>query len=167
MNKLTLYVFPIGVVVGAPFLPLAILFYWVSNNLWTLGQQRIVYNKIDREEAEKVVKKVETQRTLAPKVGQKPDPDARQKKPGAKPITPGATSAAKVPGSTDGSGASGASGSSAASAASPTNGVPKANGSPSSTKDADESGARAKAGERPGGQRNGRPSAPTKRGRKR
>jgi len=167
MNKLTLYIFPIGVVVGAPFLPLAILFYWVANNLWTLGQQRVVYNKIDREEAEKATRKTETQRSLAPKVGQKPTPTTRQKKPGAKPITPGATSAAKVPGSTDGSGASGASGSSAASAASPTNGVPKANGSPSSTKDADESGARAKAGERPGGQRNGRPSAPTKRGRKR
>jgi len=167
MNKLTLYIFPIGVVVGAPFLPLAILFYWVANNLWTLGQQRVVYNKIDREEAEKATRKTETQRSLAPKVGQKPTPTTRQKKPGAKPITPGATSAAKVSGSTDGSGASGASGSSAASAASPTNGVPKANGSPSSTKDADESGARAKAGERPGGQRNGRPSAPTKRGRKR
>ena len=52
-NKLMLYVFPIGVVVGAPFLPLAVLIYWVSNNLWTLGQQYVVYKKIDAEEAEK------------------------------------------------------------------------------------------------------------------
>jgi YidC/Oxa1 family membrane protein insertase len=174
MNKLTLYIFPIGVVVGAPFLPLAILFYWVANNLWTLGQQRVVYNKIDREEAEKATQKTETQRSLAPKVGQKPDPITRQKKPGAKPITPGATSSPKASDSTDGSGSSdkssgksGASDGSASSAPSPTNGVPTANGSPPSKKVADESGARAKAGDRPGGQRNGRPSAPTKRGRKR
>ena len=150
MNKLTLYVFPIGVVVGAPFLPLAILFYWVSNNLWTLGQQRIVYNKIDREEAEKVVKKVETQKNLAPKVGQKPDPVARQKKPGAKPI---ASSAAKA--DSDGAAPNGSpkvNGSNGGS-----NGGAVANGSPA----ADSSGAGS------GGQRNGRPSAPTKRTRKR
>ena len=51
MNKLMLYVFPIGVVVGAPFLPLAVLIYWVANNLWTLGQQYVVYKKIDAEES--------------------------------------------------------------------------------------------------------------------
>ncbi|MBO0850642.1 MAG: membrane protein insertase YidC [Pseudonocardia sp.] len=88
MNKLTMYLFPIGVVVFAPMLPLAILFYWVSNNLWTLGQQRVVYSKIDREEAERATKKTETQRSLAPKVGQKPEPARKQKKPGAKPIAP-------------------------------------------------------------------------------
>ena len=59
MQKLMLYVFPIGVVVGAPFLPLAILFYWVSNNLWTLGQQYVVYKKIDAEEGEKREKAVD------------------------------------------------------------------------------------------------------------
>ncbi len=39
MNKLALYVFPLGVVVGGPFLPIAIIIYWVSNNIWTFGQQ--------------------------------------------------------------------------------------------------------------------------------
>jgi len=158
MNKLTLYVFPIGVVVGAPFLPLAILFYWVSNNLWTLGQQRIVYNKIDREEAEKVVKKVETQRTLAPKVGQKPDPDARQKKPGAKPITPG--SAGKTGGATA-NGTPKVNGSNGDSAKS--NGGTVANGSPAGSSSGEGAGSAGSTG----GQRNGRPSAPTKRTRKR
>jgi YidC/Oxa1 family membrane protein insertase len=158
MNKLTLYVFPIGVVVGAPFLPLAILFYWVSNNLWTLGQQRIVYNKIDREEAEKVVKKVETQRTLAPKVGQKPDPDARQKKPGAKPITPG--SAGKTGGATA-NGTPKVNGSNGDSAKS--NGGAVANGSPAGSSSGEGAGSAGSTG----GQRNGRPSAPTKRTRKR
>jgi YidC/Oxa1 family membrane protein insertase len=91
MNKLMLWVFPIGAVAGSPFLPLAILIYWVANNLWTLGQQRVVYNKIDGEEAEVKARKAETQRNLGPKVGQKPvkpAPDVRQKKPGAKPIAP-------------------------------------------------------------------------------
>ena len=32
MNKLMLYMFPLFVVVGGPFFPLAILFYWLANN---------------------------------------------------------------------------------------------------------------------------------------
>ncbi|MGQ0480744.1 MAG: membrane protein insertase YidC [Pseudonocardia sp.] len=88
MNKLLLWVFPIGAVIGAPFLPLAILMYWVANNLWTLGQQRVVYDKIDAEEAEARTRKADTQRNLGPKVGQKPVQNPRQKKPGAKPIAP-------------------------------------------------------------------------------
>jgi YidC/Oxa1 family membrane protein insertase len=93
MNKLMLYVFPIGVVVGAPFLPLAVLLYWVANNLWTLGQQYVVYKKIDREQTEKRETAVATRQSLAPKPGQKPvrpepvvvdEPPA--KTPGAKPV---------------------------------------------------------------------------------
>jgi YidC/Oxa1 family membrane protein insertase len=99
MNKITMYLMPIGVVVGAPFLPLAILFYWVSNNLWTLGQQRLVYKKIDQEEAEQAARKTETQRNLAPKVGQKPDPEGRQRKPGSKPVTSGGSAGTKTAGS--------------------------------------------------------------------
>jgi YidC/Oxa1 family membrane protein insertase len=72
MQKLMLYVFPIGVVVGGPFLPLAILFYWVSNNLWTLGQQYVVYKRIDAEEAEQKEKATTQRNALAPKPGQKP-----------------------------------------------------------------------------------------------
>ena len=29
---------PLGVVVGFPFLPIAIIIYWVSNNVWSFGQ---------------------------------------------------------------------------------------------------------------------------------
>jgi YidC/Oxa1 family membrane protein insertase len=100
MNKLMLWLFPVGAIAGSPFLPLAILFYWVANNLWTLGQQRIVYNKIDSEELEAKTRKTEARANLAPKVGQKPvvaqkpgvgqKPvvEPKQKKPGAKPIAP-------------------------------------------------------------------------------
>jgi YidC/Oxa1 family membrane protein insertase len=101
MNKLMLYVFPIGVVVGAPFLPLAVLLYWVANNLWTLGQQYVVYRKIDSEESAKKDAAVATQQARAPRPGQKPvrpetvepvadadgQPAPPAKTPGAKPVT--------------------------------------------------------------------------------
>lgn len=51
MNRMTLWMFPMFAIIGGPFLPLAILIYWLANNFWTLGQQRLVYNRIDREEA--------------------------------------------------------------------------------------------------------------------
>jgi YidC/Oxa1 family membrane protein insertase len=95
MNKVMLYLFPVGVVVGAPFLPLAILIYWVSNNLWTLGQQYVVYKRIDAEESEKREQKTAVQQARAPRPGQKPvrpEPEApagqaKAKTPGAKPVT--------------------------------------------------------------------------------
>ena len=90
MNKLMLYVFPIGVVVGAPFLPLAVLLYWVANNLWTLGQQYVVYRKIDAEEADKKAQVIADRQARAPRPGQKPirpETVARSEKtPGAKPV---------------------------------------------------------------------------------
>lgn len=51
MNRLTLWMFPFFAIVGGPFLPLAILLYWLANNFWTLAQQWVVYRRIDREEA--------------------------------------------------------------------------------------------------------------------
>jgi YidC/Oxa1 family membrane protein insertase len=101
MNKMMLYVFPIGVVVGAPFLPLAVLIYWVANNLWTLGQQYVVYRRIDAEEAEKKTQAVAERQARAPRPGQKPTrPEVTrpEKTPGGKPVT-------RRPSSTDGSGA--------------------------------------------------------------
>src|SRR5919107_503501 len=93
-SMLMVYVFPIGVVVGAPFLPLAVLLYWVANNLWTLGQQYVVYKKIDAEETEKKAQVVAERQARAPRPGQKPvRPEATrpEKTPGAKPITRRAT----------------------------------------------------------------------------
>jgi YidC/Oxa1 family membrane protein insertase len=110
MNRLMLYVLPVGVVVGAPFLPLAVLFYWVANNLWTLGQQYVVYKRIDAEEAQKREQAATERQARAPRPGQKPvrsderaavepadapasaDADAAAgttpaKRPGAKPVT--------------------------------------------------------------------------------
>jgi YidC/Oxa1 family membrane protein insertase len=72
MNKLMVYLFPVGVVAGGPFFPLAILLYWLSNNLWTLAQQRVVYQRIDAEDAEKKELAIAQRQALAPKPGQKP-----------------------------------------------------------------------------------------------
>ncbi|OZD08471.1 membrane protein insertase YidC [Rhodococcus sp. 06-235-1A] len=69
MNKLVLWVFPAGVLVGGPVLPVAVLLYWVSNNIWTYAQQHIVYRRIDREPSiEPEVRSAVT----APKPGAKP-----------------------------------------------------------------------------------------------
>ncbi|MDQ3403479.1 MAG: membrane protein insertase YidC [Actinomycetota bacterium] len=72
MNKLTLYIFPVGVLVGGLFFPIGLLLYWLSNNSWTLAQQHIVYRKIDAEEAEQKAVVLEKRNTAAPKPGVKP-----------------------------------------------------------------------------------------------
>ncbi len=72
MNKLALYVFPLGVVVGGPFLPLAIIFYWFSNNIWTFGQQHYVFGKIEKEEEAKKREAIERRAENAPAPGAKP-----------------------------------------------------------------------------------------------
>ncbi|MFC9893253.1 membrane protein insertase YidC [Nocardia sp. NPDC127579] len=72
MNKLALWVFPLGVLVGGPFLPIAILLYWVANNIWTYGQQHLVFGRMAKEEEEKKQQKLEQRAQNAPKPGAKP-----------------------------------------------------------------------------------------------
>ncbi|MBT0567743.1 membrane protein insertase YidC [Williamsia sp. CHRR-6] len=73
MNKLSLYVFPLGILVSGAFFPVAILLYWVSNNLWTYAQQHIVFGRIAKEEAAAKEAKQEKLRANAPKPGARPD----------------------------------------------------------------------------------------------
>ena len=72
MNKLALYVFPLGVVVGGPFLPLAIILYWFANNIWTFGQQHYVFGRIEKEEEAKKQEALERRAANAPAPGAKP-----------------------------------------------------------------------------------------------
>jgi YidC/Oxa1 family membrane protein insertase len=72
MNKLALYVFPLGVVVGGPFLPLAIILYWFSNNIWTFGQQHYVFGMIEKEDEAKKQEVIERRAANAPAPGAKP-----------------------------------------------------------------------------------------------
>jgi YidC/Oxa1 family membrane protein insertase len=72
MQKITLWVFPLGVLVFGGGFPVGLLLYWLSNNAWTLGQQHFVFTRMDKEEAEKKEQVIEQRAALAPKVGQKP-----------------------------------------------------------------------------------------------
>jgi YidC/Oxa1 family membrane protein insertase len=72
MNKLALYVFPLGVVVGGPFLPLAIILYWFANNIWTFGQQHYVFGMIEKEEEAKKREVIQRRAANAPAPGAKP-----------------------------------------------------------------------------------------------
>ena len=72
MNKLALYVFPLGVVLGGPFLPIAIILYWFSNNIWTFGQQHYVFGRIEKEEEAKKQEALERRAANAPAPGAKP-----------------------------------------------------------------------------------------------
>jgi YidC/Oxa1 family membrane protein insertase len=72
MNKLALYVFPLGVVVGGPFLPLAIILYWFSNNIWTFGQQHYVFGMIEKEEEAQKQEAIQRRAANAPAPGAKP-----------------------------------------------------------------------------------------------
>ncbi len=72
MNKLALYVFPLGVVVGGPFLPLAVILYWVANNIWTYGQQHYVFGRIEKEEELKKEEELARRASNAPVPGSKP-----------------------------------------------------------------------------------------------
>lgn len=88
MNKLALYVFPLGVVVGGPFLPLAVILYWVANNIWTFGQQHYVFGKIEKREEAAKLEAQERRAANAPAPGAKPKRSSKPS-PGAKPA-PGA-----------------------------------------------------------------------------
>jgi len=93
MNKLALYVFPLGVVLGGPFLPIAIILYWFSNNIWTFGQQHYVFGNIEKEEEAKKVEAQERRAANAPKPGAKPD---RQRKAESAPTDATVTDAVEI-----------------------------------------------------------------------
>ncbi|MCG8917962.1 membrane protein insertase YidC [Actinokineospora sp. PR83] len=84
MNKLTLYIFPLGVLVGGFFFPIGLILYWLSNNSWTLWQQRFVYKRIDAEEAAAKEAAIAKRSATAPKPGQRPTAPRPGQKPQAK-----------------------------------------------------------------------------------
>jgi YidC/Oxa1 family membrane protein insertase len=78
----------LGVLLGglvAAF-PVAILLYWLTNNLWTLAQQHVVFRKLAAEEALRpaVVPEPVESGPVAVESGREP-------RPGAKPVAPRAT----------------------------------------------------------------------------
>jgi len=75
MRKLMLWVFPLGVLVGGPFLMIAILLYWVGNNIWTYGQQHLVFAWLEGEDRARESAAPAAHRSAAP--ASKPNPGVR------------------------------------------------------------------------------------------
>lgn len=69
MNKMMLWVFPIMILATGVIWHIGLLFYMLTNNVWTFFQTRILNNKMDAEEAEEEARKVEMKRTNAPAPG--------------------------------------------------------------------------------------------------
>ncbi|MDF2977251.1 MAG: yidC [Actinomycetospora sp.] len=92
MGKITMWLFPAGLLVFGAFFPIAILIYFLSQNSWTLGQQFLIYRKIAREEEDKREQAREQRDALAPRPGQKP----QRQRPlaGATPVTDDGTDTA-------------------------------------------------------------------------
>lgn len=72
MNRLMLWVFPLGILITGAFWHIGLLLYMMSNNLWTFGQQHLVFRTIDQEEREKSEAREQARADLAPKPGVKP-----------------------------------------------------------------------------------------------
>lgn len=73
ISKLMMYVAPLGLLVSGIFWPLGLLLYFLANNVWTLGQQHFLTNKVDRDEEKEKAKQIaEKKETPRPKPGQKP-----------------------------------------------------------------------------------------------
>lgn len=69
MNKMMLWFMPAMLVVSGAIWPVGLLFYMMSNTVWTYVQTRWVYKKMDAEEEAELAAKREAKRSTAPKPG--------------------------------------------------------------------------------------------------
>jgi YidC/Oxa1 family membrane protein insertase len=74
VSKLMMYLAPVGMVVSGSFfpVPIGVLLYFLANNMWTFGQQRLLTARVDREEEQVAAENAAKTRALAPRPGQKP-----------------------------------------------------------------------------------------------
>ncbi|MCS4490457.1 membrane protein insertase YidC [Corynebacterium sp. ES2794-CONJ1] len=79
MNRMMLWVFPLTILATGVVWHIGLLFYMVSNNIWTFFQQRYVFAKIDAEEDAEIAAKQEAKRATAPRPGQKPTNQKKRK----------------------------------------------------------------------------------------
>ena len=79
MSKMMLWVMPGMLVISGFIWPIGLLFYMLSNTVWTYVQTRMVNAKMDREEEAEEQAKIELKRTTAPKPGSRKR-DTRTKK---------------------------------------------------------------------------------------
>ena len=69
MNKMMLWFMPAMILFTGFVWHVGLLFYSLSNNIWTFFQTRVVYAKMDKEEEEEEAAKREAKRASAPAVG--------------------------------------------------------------------------------------------------
>ena len=72
IQKLMLYGVPASLTVSGFFFPIGVLFYWFTNNLWSMGQQFYILKRMPHPNAKKPGTDPEVAKALAPKPGQKP-----------------------------------------------------------------------------------------------
>jgi YidC/Oxa1 family membrane protein insertase len=73
IQKMLLYGMPASLTVSGFFFPIGVLFYWFTNNLWTMGQQFYIIKRMPHPNAKKDADKSAVDpKLLAPKPGQKP-----------------------------------------------------------------------------------------------
>ena len=72
MRRLAMWVLPFGVLLFGGALPVGLLIYWVSNNVWTLVQDHVVFKKLAVGDREKERQSQQLRSALAPKPGQGP-----------------------------------------------------------------------------------------------
>ncbi|CAB0886274.1 membrane protein insertase YidC [Corynebacterium diphtheriae] len=80
MNRMMLWFMPLTILFTGVWWHLGLLFYMVSNNIWTFFQQRWIFDKIDAEEAAEIEAKKAAKRATAPRPGQRPQQGKKKKK---------------------------------------------------------------------------------------
>lgn len=79
MNNMMLWFMPATLIISGAIWPIGLLFYMLSNTVWTFFQTHLVYKKMDEEEEAELRAKAEAKRSSAPKPGARKT-DKRTKK---------------------------------------------------------------------------------------
>lgn len=72
MRTVSLWVFPVGALIGGAILPVVVLTYFATNALWTCGQQYLIRRTLDAETTADRAVVVAAARAAAPRPGVKP-----------------------------------------------------------------------------------------------
>jgi YidC/Oxa1 family membrane protein insertase len=82
-QKIMLYVFPLFFLIYGFYFPVGVLLYWLTTNIWSMGQQYIVIHRMDAKPDD-----APTVTPSAPRPGAKPNQPARGATRPASPAAP-------------------------------------------------------------------------------
>lgn len=102
IQKLMLYGIPASLLISGAIFPVGVLCYWLTNNVWGLGQQFYILKRMPTAGDQKKEKPAVDPKVLAPKPGAKPvNPKARRPTPkqtaNAEAVTEGSTAPPRGP----------------------------------------------------------------------